>query len=415
MEQKTIGKFIAVLRKSQGMTQKELAEKLGVSDKTVSHWEREESAPDISLIPVIAEIFSVTCDELLRGEKSSAKAEPSDPIHENDLSEKGEKQIKYLFEKALGRLQMKSIICIGTSAVGFVVSIIVTYLVGMRLGSDIEYTGLLFAAVFYIVSLVLTGVFRFQFGVSVKSDDFALTDSFCQKANWVTFLTAGITAIVFCYTLPVCTRDYTTGEQFIRGSIYAAVCLVILLCVLAFLKAKGLVASKQRTKKQQKLFRLRVLTLVITAAIIIGSAAFGISFLKYDIPESYNSKRFDDVQAFLEEISSPAPIPDYADDETRWELLEKMSTDATPSVEINGKEYLFEWKNGAIAFFDVTEEEDGKTYIDAYYVADSSQKRAELGSMQDRVFMTGYVYYPSVVLIAFLIYVLLKRRIDRLE
>ena len=92
-----------------------------------------------------------------------------------------------------------------------------------------------------------------------------------------------------------------------------------------------------------------------------------------------------------------------------------MSTDATPSVEINGKEYLFEWKNGAIAFFDVTEEEDGKTYIDAYYVADSSQKRAELGSMQDRVFMTGYVYYPSVVLIAFLIYVLLKRRIDRLE
>ena len=123
-------------------------------------------------------------------------------------------------------------------------------------------------------------------------------------------MTAGITAIVFCYTLPVCTRDYTTGEQFIRGSIYAAVCLVILLCVLAFLKAKGLVASKQRTKKQQKLFRLRVLTLVITAAIIIGSAAFGISFLKYDIPESYNSKRFDDVQAFLEEISSPAPIPD---------------------------------------------------------------------------------------------------------
>ena len=53
--------------------------------------------------------------------------------------------------------------------------------------------------------------------------------------------------------------------------------------------------------------------------------------------------------------------------------------------------------------------------LDAYYVADSSQKRAELGSMQDRVFMTGYVYYPSVVLIAFLIYVLLKRRIDRLE
>ena len=72
MEKKTLGSFIAVLRKSQGMTQKELAERLGVSDKTISHWERDESSPDISLIPVIAEIFDVTCDELLRGEKSES-------------------------------------------------------------------------------------------------------------------------------------------------------------------------------------------------------------------------------------------------------------------------------------------------------------------------------------------------------
>ena len=412
MEQKTIGKFIAVLRKSQGMTQKELAEKLGVSDKTVSHWERDESAPDISLIPVIAEIFSVTCDELLRGEKSSSQTAPSDLYNEKMLSEKGEKQIKYLFEKALGRLKMKSIICIGISAVGLVVSIIATYLVGMRLGSDIEYTGLLFAVVFYIVSLALTGVFRFQFGVSVKSDDFALADSFCQKANWVTFLTAGLTAIVFCYTLPVCTRYYTKGDQFVHGSVYAAVCLAVLLILLGVFKQKGLIASKERTKKQQKLFRCRILTLIITAAVIIGSAALEISFLNYDIPESYNNKRFDNVQAFLEEISSPAPIPDYADDETRWDLQEKMSTDTTHNVEINGEWYSFEWKNGTIAFYDVTEEDDGKMYIDAYYIADS-QKRAELGPIQDRVFMAGYFYYPAVILIAVLVYVLLRRRIDR--
>ena len=70
MEKKTLGSFIALLRKSRGMTQRELAEKLGVSDKTISHWERDESAPDISMIPVIAEIFDVTCDELLKGEKA---------------------------------------------------------------------------------------------------------------------------------------------------------------------------------------------------------------------------------------------------------------------------------------------------------------------------------------------------------
>ena len=64
MEKKTIGQFIAALRKANGMTQKELAEQLSVSDKSVSRWERDESAPDLSLIPVIAEIFGVTSDEI---------------------------------------------------------------------------------------------------------------------------------------------------------------------------------------------------------------------------------------------------------------------------------------------------------------------------------------------------------------
>ena len=66
MEKKSLGKFIAILRKAKGLTQKELAELLNVSDKAVSRWERDESAPDITLIPVLAELFDVTCDELLR-------------------------------------------------------------------------------------------------------------------------------------------------------------------------------------------------------------------------------------------------------------------------------------------------------------------------------------------------------------
>ena len=65
MEKKTIGGFISALRKANGMTQKDLAERLNVSDKSVSRWECDEGSPDLSLIPVIAEIFGVTCDELL--------------------------------------------------------------------------------------------------------------------------------------------------------------------------------------------------------------------------------------------------------------------------------------------------------------------------------------------------------------
>ena len=70
MHRKTIGGFIAALRKANGMTQKELADRLSVSDKTVSRWERDDGTLDLSVIPVIAEIFGVTCDELLRGERT---------------------------------------------------------------------------------------------------------------------------------------------------------------------------------------------------------------------------------------------------------------------------------------------------------------------------------------------------------
>ena len=68
MDRKSIGSFIAALRKAKGMTQKDLAELLHVSDKTVSRWETGDGTPDLALIPVLAEIFGVTCDELLRGE-----------------------------------------------------------------------------------------------------------------------------------------------------------------------------------------------------------------------------------------------------------------------------------------------------------------------------------------------------------
>lgn len=75
MDQKSMGAFIAAQRKALGLTQKELAQKLSVSDKAVSRWECGENAPDISLLPILAEIFSVTCDELIKGKKAQPSVE----------------------------------------------------------------------------------------------------------------------------------------------------------------------------------------------------------------------------------------------------------------------------------------------------------------------------------------------------
>lgn len=66
MKKITLGTMIATLRKEQGMTQLELAEKMGVTDKAVSKWERDLSCPDVNSLPKLAEIFDVTVDELMQ-------------------------------------------------------------------------------------------------------------------------------------------------------------------------------------------------------------------------------------------------------------------------------------------------------------------------------------------------------------
>lgn len=66
MKKKTLGMMIASLRKENGMTQLELAEKMGVTDKAVSKWERDLSCPDVSSIPKLAEVFGVSVDELMQ-------------------------------------------------------------------------------------------------------------------------------------------------------------------------------------------------------------------------------------------------------------------------------------------------------------------------------------------------------------
>ena len=71
MTNKSIGNFLAELRKEKGLTQKEIADFLNVSDKTVSHWECDKYSPDLSVIPILAEFFGVTCDEILRGERKA--------------------------------------------------------------------------------------------------------------------------------------------------------------------------------------------------------------------------------------------------------------------------------------------------------------------------------------------------------
>ncbi len=61
----TIGKRIAALRRAKGLTQDQLAERVGVTAQAVSKWENDNSCPDISILPLIAEVLGVSTDMLL--------------------------------------------------------------------------------------------------------------------------------------------------------------------------------------------------------------------------------------------------------------------------------------------------------------------------------------------------------------
>ena len=67
----TLGMMIAQLRKQKGMTQLELAEKMGVTDKAVSKWERDLSCPDINSLPTLAETLGVSVEELMQIKKKA--------------------------------------------------------------------------------------------------------------------------------------------------------------------------------------------------------------------------------------------------------------------------------------------------------------------------------------------------------
>jgi transcriptional regulator with XRE-family HTH domain len=77
MNGETLGARIARLRKEQGMTQLELAERMGVTDKAVSKWERGVSFPDIASFPRLAEIFHVSTDDLLQAAKRKPSTVPN--------------------------------------------------------------------------------------------------------------------------------------------------------------------------------------------------------------------------------------------------------------------------------------------------------------------------------------------------
>lgn len=114
MNQEKIGKFILECRKEKKLTQTELAEKLGVTDKSVSNWENGRNMPDLSLFKPLCEILDISINDLISGEKIS-KDKYQEKLEENIIT-----TIDYTNKKVLVK---NNIIGILLLAFGIIVSI----------------------------------------------------------------------------------------------------------------------------------------------------------------------------------------------------------------------------------------------------------------------------------------------------
>ncbi len=332
MEKKTTGSFIAALRKANGMTQRNLAEMLNVSDKTVSRWERDESAPDLSLIPVIAEIFGVTSDELLRGERKLQNDAPE----KTDI--KKEKQLHRIAESNKTKFTVKSIISVGISVIGIIAAMIANF--GFTSGT----VGFFICCVFIAASVICETAFTILAFSSVKTQDYEEeTANTCKKNFFETAcVTFYIIAVLFASTLPIIM--WTEGKGYfgvaledwlIPGLAFAAGTALICYILNIFIKSSAIKKevfkiSSNEAEKTRRItsLTLRSLAALLAAVFVTYSGQFAIHevltplfFVEGNVFESY-----DDFKEFMEtdmpdtsyvemtmSINQTATVPNYED------------------------------------------------------------------------------------------------------
>ncbi len=110
MNQNNIGEFIAKVRKERGLTQDDIARKLGITSQSVSKWERGVNVPDISILKDLSGMLGVTVEELLRGKRENCH-DVSDVKENNIIENKITKKKKYLIYGLIVFLVV--VICIG--------------------------------------------------------------------------------------------------------------------------------------------------------------------------------------------------------------------------------------------------------------------------------------------------------------
>ncbi len=260
MEKKTIGSFLSALRKANGMTQQEVADKLNVSNKTVSKWERDEGCPEIMMLPALAELYSVTVDEILRGERIVKE-------YEEQKSQRSEERIKYLIEKA----SLKFTDCSIASVVLGAVALFLAYTIGDIINYSYIWIGYVIVLVLIAASITTLLIAFNNFTSGLKgADDEAQKEYEKAKKKAIKY----ITAVVF---LSFVTLTGLIAWIIFDGPDFMLVVLTLAVIVSAFvsLYIRSLIYKRydivddSLTQAQRQYRRKRIKTTAIILAVII--------------------------------------------------------------------------------------------------------------------------------------------------
>ena len=315
MDLKTIGGFIAALRKANGMTQKELAERLNVSDKSVSRWECGDSAPDLSLIPVIAEVFNVSCDELLRGERRSPAAR-TETADETIPSQKGEKQLRRILAVSLSKFRVRSFIAAGIAAGGLIAAMVCNF------GFLRAWLGAFISAVFYLAAFIAQAVFLNNAFLSVSDEDLAPQDtgSFRRSIILLSEFVFAFIALLFAFTLPLVLYPHDTyigmskASWFEYGASFGILTLLMSLLICHFLNAalykRGVYTLSEKAERiylhNTKL--KRHIALILAAVVVATGIAHALSTELWGPGSIVEGTTFHDYESFVAFMETDVPV-----------------------------------------------------------------------------------------------------------
>lgn len=231
MTSKECGNFIAELRKEKELTQKELAEKINVSDKAVSRWETGKGYPDVTSLVSLSEYFDVSVNELLAGKRLTVE----------DIKETADENLISVFEQVQKNKKQQNLQVAVYTSVLIVVLLPVLIIIGKELfvsmTTQIQAENIISAVVSTVVGIVLLIV-----GFLIRKGNVSILHSYHYKnVTDIDAYSKEMGSAVMFMSIPACINGFMTLFAHIKiVSVISAVLLFtgMIICVIHIFKVQ---------------------------------------------------------------------------------------------------------------------------------------------------------------------------------